>query len=35
MNVENSNTYATMVPKLIWGAPGMVGHRGLKTRFWF
>jgi hypothetical protein len=35
MNVENSNLYATMVPKLIWGGWGMVGHRGLKTRFWF
>jgi hypothetical protein len=33
MSVENSNLYTTMVPKLIWGAPGTVGLHRPKTRF--
>lgn len=33
MSEENSNLYATMVPKPIWGAPGMVGSARPKTCF--
>ena len=34
MNVENSNLYATMVPKPIWGAPGMVGLHWAESALW-
>ena len=33
MSEENSNLYATMVPKPIWGASGMVGHCLPKSAF--
>ena len=33
MSEENSNLYASMVPKLIWGAPGMVGLHWAESAF--
>lgn len=33
MSEENSNLYATMVPKPIWGAPGMVGLHWAESAF--
>ena len=34
MSEENSNLYTSMVPKPIWGAPGMVGHCLPESAFW-